>query len=428
MILLYAKKYRRFRMENNTKSFKVLSSRLCELIESEAYTASTTRDMQFILKTLSSYMDSHSLVEYTPEIGERFIAHCISNLRICSSRISRAKNIVGKLNRLLQGLDGRDALLPDMSKRFELPDDLMNPLQEYLVDCAGKGNRQSTIDYKHWICGRFLENLSELGCIGIRDVTGEQVQTAFLALGFTRYWERVGPFLRFLFESGHLEQNYSRLILRHRNPMPQPAVYTPEEISAVEGSFDLSTPNGVRNHTITLLMTRYGIRACDVAALTLNDIDFENDRLHFTQQKTGDPWEGELLPEVKAALQDYIGNVRWNIEGCADVFMSLAPPYAPIDYRAINTMVGNQFRYAKIDVAGRKHGSRAFRSSVASNMINDGVSTEVVRRVLGHGTKHALKHYARIDIESMRLCPLPVPEPTGNFSDILSGKGAFLRV
>jgi hypothetical protein len=61
-------------------------------------------------------------------------------------------------------------------------------------------------------------------------------------------------------------------------------------------------------------------------------------------------------------------------------------------------------------------------------MINDGVSTEVVRRVLGHGTKHALKHYARIDIESMRLCPLPVPEPTGNFSDILSGKGAFLRV
>ena len=415
-------------MENNTKSIKFLSVRLCELIESEAYTASTTRDMQFILKTLSSYMDSHSLVEYTPEIGEQFVAYCDSQLRICSSRISRAKNITGKLNRLLQGLDGRDALLPDMSKRFELPDELMNPLQEYLVDCARKGNRQSTIDYKYWICGRFLENLLELGCIGIRDVTGEHVQTAFLSLGFTRYWERVGLFLRFLFDSGHLEQNYSRLILRHRNPMPQPTVYSPEEISAVEGSFDLSTPSGARNHAITLLMTRYGIRACDVAALTLGDIDFENDRLHFTQQKTCDPWERELLPEVKVALQDYIGNARWNIEGYAGVFVSLAPPYAPIDYRAINTMVGNQFRYAKIDVAGRRHGSRAFRSSVASNMINDGVSTEVVRRVLGHGTKHALKHYARIDIESMRLCPLPVPEPTGNFSDILSGKGAFPRV
>lgn len=74
------------------------------------------------------------------------------------------------------------------------------------------------------------------------------------------------------------------------------------------------------------------------------------------------------------------------------------------------------------------HGSRALRSSVASNMINDGISTEVVRRVLGHGTKRALKHYARIDIESMRLCPLPVPEPTGAFAGILSGKGAQLHV
>lgn len=86
-------------------------------------------------------------------------------------------------------------------------------------------------------------------------------------------------------------------------------------------------------------------------------------------------------------------------------------------------MAGNQLGRASIDIAGRRHGSRVFRSSVASNMINDGVSTEVVRRVLGHGTKYALKHYARIDIESMRLCPLPVPEPTGMFANILSGKG-----
>ena len=415
-------------MGNSTESIKFLSSRLYALLETEAYSESTKRDMRFILQTMLGYMEARNLEEYTPEIGERFVAHCVNDLRICPSRISRAKNIAGKLNRLLQGLDGRDALLPDKTKKFELPDDLMIPLQEYLDDCAGKGNRQSTIGNKQLVCGKFLENLLELGCIGIQDVTGEHVQTAFLALGYTRYWELIGPFLRFLFESGHLEQDYSRLIQRYRNPMPQPTVYSPEEISAVEDSFDLSTPNGIRNHAITLLMTRYGIRACDVAALTLNDIDFENDRLHFTQQKTGDPWEGELLPVVRAALRDYIGNVRRNIEGCASVFMSLAPPYAPIDGHAINTMIWNKFRRTNIDVAGRRHGSRAFRSSVASNMINDGVSTEVVRRVLGHGTKYALKHYARIDIESMRLCPLPVPEPIGTFADILSGKGACPHV
>jgi integrase len=170
-------------------------------------------------------------------------------------------------------------------------------------------------------------------------------------------------------------------------------------------------------------MSRNGIRACDVAALTFDNIDFENNRLHFIQQKTGDPWEGELLPEIKSALQRCVNNARPNTVAFSSVFATLLPPYAPVDYRAINTMAGNQFGRASVDIAGRRHGSRAFRPSAASNMINDGASAEVVRRVLGRGAKYALKHCARIGMESMRLCPLPVPEPTGMFANILSGKG-----
>lgn len=415
-------------MESNNNSFRALSSRLYELLETESYSESTKKDMDFILRTMSAYMEACGLQDYTPETGEKFVAYCKNELQICPSRVSRAKNITSKLTRLLQGFDGSDALLPDMSKKLELPDGLMKPLAEYLISCAEKGNKQNTIHYKRWLCGRFLENLYGLGYKSIHNVTGVDVQTAFLALGFTRYWERVGPFLRFLFENGDLGQNYSRLVLHHRNPRPQPAVYSPEEITSVERSFDLSSPNGVRNYAITLLMTRYGIRSSDVAALTLSDIDFENDRLHFVQQKTGDPWESGLLPEVKEALQDYIQNVRWDIAGCPSVFMTLKPPYKPLDYRAINSMAFNQFACAEVDIGGRRHGGRAFRSSIASNMINDGISTEVVRKVLGHGTKHALRHYARIDIESMRLCPLPVPKPTGNFAGILSGKGATSHV
>ena len=97
-------------------------------------------------------------------------------------------------------------------------------------------------------------------------------------------------------------------------------------------------------------------------------------------------------------------------------------PYKPVDCGVINTMVWETFRQSGIAISDRRHGSRSFRSSIASNMINDDVSTEIVRRVLGHGTKHAIKHYARIDIESMRLCPLPVPEPSGEFAKLLSWK------
>lgn len=175
-------------------------------------------------------------------------------------------------------------------------------------------------------------------------------------------------------------------------------------------------------------MSRYGIRACDVAALTFDNIDFENNRLHFIQQKTTEPWEAELIPIVKAALLNYLEHARPNCIDCQSIFITTVPPYTPISNFVVNTMIWEQFHHANIDIGERRHGSRAFRSSIASNMVNDGISTEIVRNVLGHGTKYALKHYARIDVESMRICPLPVPEPTGIFAEMLRGKGASHNV
>ena len=130
-----------------------------------------------------------------------------------------------------------------------------------------------------------------------------------------------------------------------------------------------------------------------------------------------------MLPEVKAALLNYIENVRPDSKEYPNVFMKLTPPFAPLDYSAIDTMMFVQFGRTDVDIAERRRGGRALRSSVASNMINDGFSTEIVRKVLGHGTKYALRHYARIDVENMRLCPLSVPEPAGVFARLLFPKG-----
>jgi len=237
-----------------------------------------------------------------------------------------------------------------------------------------------------------------------------------------RYWDWIRPFLRFLFNHNLVERDYSVLIHHCRVPMPQPTVYSADEISSLENSFDLTSPNGIRNYAITLIMTRYGIRACDVAALTFDNIDFSNTRLRFTQQKTSEPWEGVLIPEVKAALQNYIENVRPHVKECPQIFMTLNAPYVPVGGGHINVMVGQQFKNANIDILDKKHGSRAFRSSIASNMINDGVPTEVIRNILGHETEYALKHYARIDMVGLRLCALSVPEPTGVFAQMLSRK------
>ena len=169
-------------------------------------------------------------------------------------------------------------------------------------------------------------------------------------------------------------------------------------------------------------MSRYGIRACDVAALTFDNVDFFNNRIHFIQQKTGEPWEAVLLPIVKTALENYTKYVRPSISNCNNIFISAHHPYTAIKSGTINTMINNQFRKTDINITEKRHGSRTLRSSIASNMVNDGISTEVVRNVLGHSSKYAIRHYTKIDIESMRICPLSVPTPDGIFKELLSRK------
>jgi len=86
------------------------------------------------------------------------------------------------------------------------------------------GNKQTTLHYKKRICGKFLKNLADLGCEQSEDINDELVQSAFMKLGFSRYWERIGPFLRFLFENDFLDHNYSKLIQHRKKTTPHPTV------------------------------------------------------------------------------------------------------------------------------------------------------------------------------------------------------------
>jgi site-specific recombinase XerD len=401
-----------------------LSAHLLELLEKEHYSKHTLRDMKFILKTFSAYMKRKNLTDYSPEIGEELVAYCKNELHVCPSRVSRAKNIVGKLNRLLLESDGRVALWSYHSPLLVLPDNFKTILDEYLFFCRENGNRETTLQYKEWICTRFLHALSEHGCSNIVELTGADVQAAFLSLNHMRYWERIGPFLRFLYHKNLVKCDFSRIILYRKKQEIFPTTYSPKEIADIEDSIDSAVPGGIRDLAIILLLSRYGIRACDIAALTFDNVDFTMNRISFIQQKTGDPWEAELLPEIKTVLLNYINNVRPQNTRHKEIFLTLMIPFKPVDYRIINTMVGERIKESTVDINGRKHGSRIFRSSLASNMVNDKLSTEVVRKVLGHGTKYALKHYVKIDIESMKLCALPVPEPTGHFAELLKMKEA----
>ena len=104
------------------------------------------------------------------------------------------------------------------------------------------------------------------------------------------------------------------------------------------------------------------------------------------------------------------------------IFINVYAPYRPVMTSTLRAALKKYIRMAKIDPGKRKCGPHALRSSLASSMVNDDISYETVRKVLGHSSKSAIKHYARIDIESLRRYSLMPPLPTGEFRAFLYGE------
>lgn len=91
----------------------------------------------------------------------------------------------------------------------------------------------------------------------------------------------------------------------------------------------------------------------------------------------------------------------------------------PLNGSALRFALTSYFDKAGVDYKGKKHGLHALRSSLASSMVNDNVSYDIVRKVLGHTDDDSIKHYARIDIEELRKCAIEVPVPSGKFKKFL---------
>jgi integrase len=303
----------------------------------------------------------------------------------------------------------------------ELPSGMAHLLNEYREHCANNGLRPGSIAQYEKLCGWFLHNLAECGCGKPSQITASKVVSACLELTSNSYLEPVRTFLRYCANAGKTDRDYSYVLPPYKRPQPMPSVYSEEEIRRIEAAINCSTSVGKRDYAIVLLGTRLGLRLDDIRNMKLGSLDFENDTIRLVQQKTLAQLELPMVPELKIALLDYIENVRPDVVD--DIVFCLSyPPHTLMSKNGVIACYRRAIFKAKIEIGNRGYGPRAFRSSLASSMVNDGIPYEAVRKTLGHIDPNAISHYAKLDIERLRFYALPVPKATGAFADFLSGR------
>ena len=99
----------------------------------------------------------------------------------------------------------------------------------------------------------------------------------------------VRMFLRFLIATGRCTPGLEHAIptIARWRLASLPKYLSPEAVEQVVASCDLTTPIGVRDHAILLLLARLGLRAGDVAALTLRDLDWHEGTVQAVAKADG---------------------------------------------------------------------------------------------------------------------------------------------
>ena len=240
-------------------------------------------------------------------------------------------------------------------------------------------------------------------------------------------WAAIRAFLKFLSTSRIHRSDFSTLVPHHKRTIHVPTIYSEKEILKFESAIDRTSDIGKRDYAMLLLATRLGMRSGDIAKLSTNELDFAQNKIVISQQKTGEALYLPMLPEVREALADYIHNARPKVTG-ETIFLRHIAPYQEISTSVLRFETTRYFRAAGIDITGKKHGPHTFRSSLASSMVNDGIPYEAVRKILGHSNPNAMKHYAKLNIELLRQCAIEVPEPSGKFKNFLQGGGTYDEV
>lgn len=405
-------------MTEITVSFEKLSEKVLLQLSEHGYTEQTITNYRRFYNRIHEYMNDMNRQQYSSDVGDQFL----NDQHVGKTAMSFYTCAVRRLNDCSLSKPYRSHR---SMKADEAPVCFSEIIHHYLEECKNKGNQTYTINAKEKNCILFSKYIGQTGCTDFAQLNTELISKALSIYENKDHYALLRQFLRFLYEQNITETDYSYIIPHYKRRMLLPTTYTPSEIKKVEDSVDTETPVGKRNLAILKLITRMGLRSGDVAKLKRSEIDFENNVLSIIQEKTNQPLSLYMPPEVCEALKQHLDNLISNDEF---VFHGCFAPYQRITTSIIRHIVNDGLKAAGVDTSNKKHGPHAFRSSLASSMVNDGASYETVRRILGHTDPNVIKHYAKTDIEMLRLCSIKPPDPTGLFKDYLSGKKVVFHV
>jgi site-specific recombinase XerD len=349
--------------------------------------------------------DVKSAASHIEEFASHWLASHGSPCRVPAARskiAEEARNPVRQMLRL--ALEGR--VTPARTRKSFPFEDQAPGFLRYLRE--ERGLREATIyHYGHRLNG-FADYLKRSGIISLTELSPALLASFVVdtAPKLARTGKRdlcgvIRVFLRFCHRQQVLAKDLSGAV-----EMPQayrladvPRSITWDEVRRMLEAVDRRTALGRRDYAILLLLVTYGLRAHEVAKLTLDDIDWKRERLQIPERKASH-WTAYPLANVVAeALIEYLRSGRPQTQD-RHVFFRVLAPQSPITNGAVSATVAAYLRKAGVQV--RRPGAHTLRHTCVQKLIEAEFPLKTIGDYVGHRSPQSTEIYSKVAISALR--------------------------
>jgi len=374
------------------------------------YAATTVRSQLRLLGHFSEWLTRRrcDIRELNDELVGTFVKDCKRRGRL-------RRGHAATLHQFLTHLRARGEVASPAPMVDESPlGQLQRHYEQYLT--AERGLAPVTVlkyvDVLRWfLTDRFGNGPLELGALDVSTITTFVIRHARTtspgcAKGMVTALRSI---CHFLLQRGVIDRDLAAGVPR----MPDwrlatiPKYLSPEEVARLLQACDLQAAVGRRDHAILLLLARLGLRAGEILALELDDIQWRTGEILVRSSKRLPQDRLPLLTEVGEALATYIRRDRPS-HRTRRVFLCLKAPRRGFSHPStVSTIV--QRALARAGLSPALKGAHLLRHSLATRMLRQGASLPEIGLVLRHRAVQTTEIYAKVDLAGLRTLAQPWP-------------------
>lgn len=290
---------------------------------------------------------------------------------------------------------------------------ILQAYQHHLGDVVGLSSKtchNHSRDITHFLQAVPIRRTSDLARLGPIDLTRYLTARSaeYQPASLRQIAGSLRQFLQFAQQQGWISQPLSlavpQIACRAKNDLP--TYLSQEQLDKLLDSWDQNTAQGLRDLAIGLSLAQLGMRAGEVAALRLEDIDWGQGILRLPQSKSGHRGTLPLLAQVGESIAHYLRGSR-PVCSYRQIFL-FHQPVRPLDSGAIGDVIKRALR--KCDIKVPRPGAHLLRHTLASHLVQNGASLKEVADLLRHRHLNSAAVYAHVNVPQLRSAVQPWPK------------------